>query len=96
MKNGEPKTFRMPQLSRFYGIIILLYFKDHNPPHFHAWYVEHKCEISINDLSILVGSLPGRAESLVIEWAKLHQQELLDNWNLAKEGKPFSTIEPLP
>ena len=51
----------MPQLSRFYGIIIYLYFKDHHPPHFHAWYGESKCEIAINDLTILGGSLPRRA-----------------------------------
>ncbi|HEX8315299.1 MAG TPA: DUF4160 domain-containing protein [Flavisolibacter sp.] len=86
----------MPQLSRFYGIIIYLYFKDHNPPHFHAWYGEHKCEISIFDLTLLEGSLPSRAQSLVIEWATLHKKELLDNWNLAKEGQPFNSIEPLP
>jgi len=86
----------MPQLSRFYGIIIYLYFKDHNPPHFHAWYGEYKCEISISDLSIIGGSLPARALSLVKEWASLHKQELTDNWNLAKEGQQFNSIEPLP
>ncbi|MDQ6609614.1 MAG: DUF4160 domain-containing protein [Bacteroidota bacterium] len=86
----------MPQLSRFYGIIIYLYFKDHHPPHFHAWYSENKCEISIPDLKIIAGSLPRRAQALVLEWAALHKEELLDNWALAKEGKPFNTIEPLP
>lgn len=93
--NGKFKIYPMPQLSRFYGIIIYLYFKDHNPPHFHAWYSEHKCEISIVDLTILKGSLPGRAFALVLEWAALHRKELLDSWNLAKEGKTFSAIEPL-
>ncbi len=86
----------MPQLSRFYGIVLYMYFLDHNPPHFHAWYGEYKCEISILDLSILEGSLPNRAFVLVLEWAAIHREELLQNWNLAKEGKPFNTIEPLP
>ena len=87
----------MPQISRFYGIIIYLYFTDHNPPHFfHAWYGEYKCEINILDLSILKGSLPNRALALVLEWAALCRKELLDNWNLAKRGIPFPSIEPLP
>ncbi len=86
----------MPQISRFYGIVLYMYFKDHNPPHFHAWYGEHKCEINILDLTILEGSLPNRAFALVLEWAALHRKELIDNWNLAKEAKPFYTIEPLP
>lgn len=86
----------MPQLSRFYGIVLYMYFKDHNPPHFHAWYGEHKCEINILDLTILEGSLPNRAFALVLEWAAIHRKELVDNWNLAKERKPFHTIEPLP
>lgn len=86
----------MPQISRFYGIIIYLYFIDHNPPHFHAWYGSHKCKINILDLSIVAGSLPNRAFALVLEWAALHRKELLENWNLAKEAMPFNSIEPLP
>ena len=69
----------MPQLCRFYGIIIYLYFKDHNPPHFHAWYGEHKCEIGINDFEILAGNLPRRALALVLEWASMHRNELKEN-----------------
>ena len=96
MKSGRAKTRLMPQLSRFYGIIIYLYFKDHNPPHFHAWYSEHKCEISITDLNIIGGSLPSRALSLVTELAGLHQEELIGPMESRKEGQPFTSIEPLP
>ncbi len=86
----------MPQVSRFYGLIILFYFNDHNPPHFHVWYGEHKCEIGISDLSILDGSLPNRAYALVLEWAAVHRAELMENWNLARENKQLKPIEPLP
>ncbi len=96
MRNGENKLNPdMPQISRFYGIIIYLYFQDHNP-HFHAWYGEYKCQINILDLSILAGRLPNRDFALVLEWATMHRQELLDNWNLGKKRIPFNSIEPLP
>lgn len=76
MTNGKLKIHLMPQLSRFYGISIYLYFKDYNPPHFHAWYGEYKCEISIVDFTVLGGNLPIRAFALVPEWAALHREEL--------------------
>lgn len=86
----------MPQVSRFYGLLIYFYYNEHNPPHFHAHYGESKCEIGINDLRILAGSLPNRAYALVLEWAALHRNELMNNWNLARDGKPLQSIEPLP
>jgi hypothetical protein len=85
----------MPTISRFYGILIQMYFDDHNPPHFHAIYNEYKAVISIHDFSLLYGDLPAKALGLVIEWAKLHQQELLQEWNLAKDHKTLFEVEPL-
>ena len=65
---------RMPEISRFYGIIIIrMYFADHNPPHFHAYYGEHSVEINIIRGMVIVGKLPPRALALVLEWSALHQ-----------------------
>jgi hypothetical protein len=66
----------MPEISRFYGIVIRMYFDDHHPPHFHAFYAEYEALIEIATLSIWQGTLPKRALALVQEWAKLHQQQL--------------------
>ena len=85
----------MPEISRFYGIVIKIYFKDHNPPHFHAEYQEYKAEYNISTLEVLVGGLPKRANALVLEWAAEHRQELLENWNLASIPKKLNKIEPL-
>lgn len=85
----------MPRISSFYGIIIWMYWNDHNPPHFHATYNEFEILISINDLSVYAGSLPSRALELVMEWARLHQTELSENWKLMTEDKPLKKIEPL-
>jgi hypothetical protein len=85
----------MPSISSFYGIIIWIYWKDHNPPHFHAQYGEYEILIKTEDLSIYAGSLPSRAFGLVMEWASLHQQELMHNWELMKQDLPLEKIEPL-
>ena len=85
----------MPTISRFYGIIIQMYFDDHNPPHFHAIYNDYKAVISIDDFSLLYGDLPPKALGLVIEWAKLHQPELQEEWKLARDHKNLFEIEPL-
>ena len=85
----------MPEISRFYGIIIAMFYDEHNPPHFHARYGGFKVSINIHTLSILEGKLPPRALGLVIEWASLHQDELLQNWKLAKERQTPNKIEPL-
>lgn len=66
----------MPEISRFYGIIIAMFFGDHNPPHFHARYADKKVAIEIESLRILEGNLPPRALGLVIEWASQHKAEL--------------------
>jgi len=86
----------MPLISSFYGIDIKIYFKDHFPAYFHAYYGEHSVEIVISDLSVLAGHLPRRAMVLVKEWAELHRRELEDDWEEARAGRPLSRIEPLP
>ncbi|MEO5572506.1 MAG: DUF4160 domain-containing protein [Bacteroidia bacterium] len=85
----------MPKISFFYGIIIKMYFDDHNPPHFHAEYAEFNAKIGINDFALQEGSLPSKAMALVVEWAIIHQKELLENWNLMLEKKSLNSIEPL-
>ena len=85
----------MPQLSSFYGIVIYLYYFDHYPPHFHAEYGEFEIQINIVNLSIHKGYFPSRALSLVLEWATLHQQKLLKEWDKAYRGILPSKIEPL-
>jgi len=85
----------MPELSRFLGMVISIYFDDHNPPHFHVGYNDEEALISINDLSILRGNLPPRVMGLAMEWARLHQAELLENWNMVKETGKYFKISPL-
>ena len=87
----------MPEISRFYGIIIKMYFGDHVPPHFHAEYNNFSAQISIVNFALLNGSLPPKAFSMVVEWAMLHHEELLSNWNsLSETGKGnYKKIEPL-
>jgi len=85
----------MPEISRFYGIVIKMFFDDHNPPHLHALYGEYEVLININSFAVFAGNLPPRALGLVIEWATQHQDELLINWERAKGQEPLSKIEPL-
>ena len=85
----------MPEISRFLGIIIAMYFKDHNPPHFHVLYNEYDAEIEIKSLATLEGELPPRVLGLALEWAGLHKEELLDDWNLIQATGKFNKIQPL-
>ena len=87
----------MPVISRFYGILIKMYFGDQLPPHFHAEYNEFTVQIAIEDFAIMNGSLPPKALSMVIEWASIHKIELLENWDILSKqtGEPFKKIEPL-
>ena len=86
---------KMPEICRFYGIIIAMFFDDHNPPHFHARYGKDKATVEINSLRVLEGRIPPRALGLVMEWASQHQNELLQNWELAKNNQPPEKIAPL-
>ena len=85
----------MPTISEFYGIFILMFYNDHAPPHFHARYAEHEALIRIDPLGILQGRLPPKALSLVMEWAALHQNELMNDWELAKNFEKPKKIAPL-
>lgn len=84
----------MPQISLFYGIIILMNFSDHSPAHFHAWYNEYKVIVGIKD-GVVKGEMPGRALRMILEWLEIHREELLDNWERAQNGTPLAKIEPL-
>jgi len=84
----------MPEISRFYGIIIYMFFEDHNPPHFHLKYQNFEATINIED-GIVKGELPRRALNLTYEWLDLHKDELLENWLLLKQRKAVKRIEPL-
>lgn len=85
----------MPEISRFLGIVIYMYFNEHNPPHFHAEYNEHKASILIDSLGLMEGKLPSKVLSLVVEWAQEHQDELRDNWNSMKTTGGYHKIQPL-
>ena len=82
---------KMPEISRFLGIVVLMYFDEHNPPHFHVKYNEYKAVVEIKTLNILAGHLPGKVRGLVEEWAEIYQDELLTMWNT----KEFRKIKPL-
>jgi phosphomannomutase len=86
----------MPELSRFYGIIIRMYFADHAPPHFHALYGDEEVVIDIRQLAIVRGSFSPRAFVLLMEWASIHQSDLLAAWDQAFKAQPPMKIPPLP
>lgn len=81
----------MPEIAKFYGIIIKLFFGDHPPPHFHAIYGEHMGLFNLETLEMIEGDLPSRARKLVLEWAALYQSELKDMW----EKQEFRKLPPL-
>ncbi|MBI3609551.1 MAG: DUF4160 domain-containing protein [Nitrospirae bacterium] len=86
----------MPEISRFYGIVIYIFFREHDPPHFHAIYGEHEALIGIQTLSVFAGRLPARSLGLVVEWAELHKEELMEAWTRARNHQLPNKIEPLP
>lgn len=85
----------MPTISEFFGIVIRMYFNDHPPPHFHAYYGEAEALYAIQTLEVIQGGLPRRAHNLVLEWASVHRAELLKNWNQARVSQPLVPILPL-
>lgn len=85
----------MPELSRFFGIVIVMYWKEHGVPHFHAKYAGQRASFSIAGLKLLEGHLPPRVTALVLEWAFLHRDELQKNWDRAMSKKPLKPIAPL-
>ena len=85
----------MPEISRFYGIVIQMYFGDHPPPHFHARYAGQNAKFDIETLALIEGRLPARALGLIIEWAAAHQDELRSAFEKAANLEPPGKIEPL-
>jgi hypothetical protein len=85
----------MPEISRFFGILIKIFYDDHNPPHFHAEYGENRVLIDMRSLSIFAGWLPPRALGLVIERATMHREELLNDWERARAQQELQKIAPL-
>ena len=84
----------MPEISRFLGIVIRMYYRDHAPPHFHAEYGDYEITFQIES-GVVEGRFPKRALRAVMEWYEQHQEELLENWELAKEQEPLKSIPPL-
>lgn len=84
----------MPEICRFFGIIISLYWKDHNPPHIHFMYGDYECSISILD-RIVDGQAPAKVIAKVNEWIDLHESEILTLWEKAQNGEKLNKIEPL-
>jgi hypothetical protein len=84
----------MPEISRFLGIVIGMFFNEHGLPHFHAVYGEYKITVEIESGNVR-GEFPPRALRLVLEWAQLHKPELLDDWERARRRQPLERIPPL-
>lgn len=85
----------MPRISSFYGIVITMYHNDHSFPHFHAEHADGRAKVRIDTLEPLVSNLPRRQLRYVLAWAELHQDELQENWNRARERETLKPIEPL-
>jgi hypothetical protein len=86
----------MPEISRFYGIVVKMFHNDHHPPHFHAEYGNDRMIVNIDTLGVIAGKLPPRATGLVMEWAAQHQADLHNAWNQARNMEPLDKIAALP
>ena len=84
----------MPEMSRFLGIVIAMFWSDHAPPHFHAYYGDYEITVTI-EKGVVAGKFPKRALRLVLEWLDLHRDELLSDWELASAHRPLQPIPPL-
>ena len=84
----------MPEIPRFLGIVVRMYYRDHAPPHFHAEYGDHEVTVEIAT-GLVSGRFPRRALNAVLDWYAMHQEELLENWDLARQELPLQPIEPL-
>lgn len=85
----------MPTISMFYGILVQMFWNEHSPPHFHARYEKYKVAISINTLEVLNGKMPRRALSLILEWASMNREKLLEDWELCQQNQTPKKIAPL-
>ena len=84
----------MPEISRFLGIVIRMYYRDYAPPHFHAEYGEYEITVEIGS-GLVEGRFPRRALAAVLEWYTQHENELAQNWELARQEQPLNKIDPL-
>ena len=85
----------MPEISLFFGIRVAMYYDDHNPPHFHANYNGHKILVDIINGRVLRGAFPSRQLKFVLAWTEIHRDELMQDWELAKDNQPLNKIVPL-
>ena len=85
----------MPEISEFFGIRVTINYSDHNPPHFHAAYGEYRALIDIRHQCVIEGFLPGKKLRLLLAWCVMHEEELMENWDLARQGKKLHRIAPL-
>lgn len=85
----------MPEISRFFGIVVMMFHEDHAPPHFHARYAGQHAVFTIHPVRLLSGTFSPRARGLVVEWAERHRAELEDDWERARRGEALRRIEPL-
>jgi Domain of unknown function (DUF4160) len=92
---GSSQCEAVPEIGRFFGIVIAMFYADHAPPHFHARYGEHRAIIDIESSALLGGALPSRSLGLVVEWATQHRAELRENWMLAPRQEPLLPVAPL-
>jgi hypothetical protein len=84
----------MPVISRFFGIVIFMFWREHAPPHFHAKYGDDEIVVEITSGAV-IGHMPAKGVALVQEWREIYREELLQNWNLAEQMRPLSRIPPL-
>lgn len=85
----------MPRIAEFYGIVVAIYYNDHEPPHVHVSYAGARALVGIDPIVVLRGEVPRRALGLISEWAAIHQGELIDNWERARAHQPLRAIAPL-
>lgn len=93
-RRAVPRGGAVPEISRFLGIVIMMFYNDHEPPHFHARYGPHESKVLIAD-GTSTGDLPRRVLGLVLEWYTLHRAELREDWERARARKPLARIAPL-
>ena len=84
----------MPIISRFFGIVVTINYREHDPPHFHAWYSGREATINIRDGAVK-GDLPKRVVGLLLEWLDMHRSELAENWQRARVGEALKSVDPL-
>ena len=95
LADAKQRSKSVPEICRFFGIVVTMYYDDHSPPHFHAKYGASRVVIGLSDLTVLGGGLPPRALGLVMEWAVQHRGDLVENWTLSRTKQPLKSIAPL-